>query len=153
MLWANLLISYKKPQKLGGCYVIAKRNNLNDLIRISNQEILDVSRWKRHYGLRKVGQTVDGKNVISGLDVYKITSSQGFDLELLLLHLDTNNCVVDWIGYCKSATVEGWLMKTIIKKISYPIIEVYGERVWNEVFQRIATWFIAYMEQYEPSQT
>jgi len=54
--------------------------------------------------------------------------------------------VVDWLTYVKSATIEQWLMSTIIKKICYPITEVYGERYWFEVKKRIMIWFIAYMK-------
>jgi hypothetical protein len=77
-------------------------------------------------------------------------SSQGMDLELLLMFLDQHRCVVDWLTFVKSATVEGWLMTTVLRKISYPIIEVYGERYWLEVRNRIAIWFIAYMKDQEP---
>jgi hypothetical protein len=115
-------------------------------LKITEQQIPDVSRWKRHYGLRKVGTTEDGKDVINGLDVYKFTSALGQDLELLLLYLDQHDHVVDWLTYVKSATIEQWLMSAIIKKISYPITEVYGERYWLEVKQRIMIWFITYME-------
>lgn len=74
-----------------------------------------------------------------------MTTACGQDLELLLMFLDRNNCVVDWLTYCKSATIEGWMMTTIIRKISYPITEVWGERYWLEIKNRIMIWFISYM--------
>jgi hypothetical protein len=64
----------------------------------------------------------------------------------LLLFFDQHHCVVDWVGYCKTATVECWMMPTILRKISYPITEVYGERYWNECKSRIMIWFMMYME-------
>ena len=126
-------------------YELAKRR-LEDLIKINEGFHNDVSRWKLHYGLRQIGSTEDGKRVISGLDVFKYTTSQGIDLELLLLFFDQHRCVVDWVGYCKTATVECWMMPTILRKISYPITEVYGERYWNECKSRIMIWFMMYME-------
>jgi hypothetical protein len=74
-----------------------------------------------------------------------MTSSVGLDLELVLIQLDQNNCVVDWVGYLKSAMIEGWTISTIIKKIRFPIMEVYGSDYWIECEIRIKRWFV---EQY-----
>lgn len=115
-------------------------------LKITNEHIQDVSRWKRHYGLRVIGSTPDGKKVVNGLDVYKFTSALGFDLELLLTVLDKNDCVVDWLSYVKSATIEKHLMSNLDKKLSYAITEVYGERYWLEVRVKISLWFIEYMK-------
>lgn len=108
--------------------------------------IKDVACWKQHYGLRSVGTTSDGKNVISGLDVFKLTSSIGVDLEIVLISLDQHGSVVDWLTYVKAATVEGWLIMTVLRKLQYPITEVYGERHWKEVETRIKLWFIEHMK-------
>jgi hypothetical protein len=74
-----------------------------------------------------------------------MTSSVGLDLELVLIQLEQNNCVVDWVGYLKGATIENWSIKTILKKIRFPIMEVYGLSYWKECELRIKKWFI---EQY-----
>jgi hypothetical protein len=123
-----------------------------DYVKITEQHVDDVSRWKRHYGLRAIGTTEDGKTVINGLDVYKVTSACGQDLELLLMFLDQRGCVVDWLGYAKTATIESWLMETILRKISYPITEVWGERHWLQVRARLGLWFIEYMDDLESNK-
>jgi len=131
------------PSPLEVVYVVAKRKYL----KITEQHVYDVQRWKQHYGLRVVGVTTDDKRVISGLDIYKFNTSLGIDLELILTFLDQHKCTIDWLTYVKSATVEGMLMSSILKKISYPIIEVHGERHWLEIKTRIMLWFIEYMNE------
>ena len=104
--------------------------------------IKEVACWKQHYGLRQVGVTTDEKPVIYGLDVYKYVSSQGIDLDTMLSVLDKRGALVDWVGFAKAATVEGWLIDTILRKVGYAVTEVHGARYWAEVEQRIKLWFI-----------
>jgi hypothetical protein len=122
---------------------------LESTIKISSQQQKDVSVWKRHYGMRSIGVTHESKMICNGLDVYKHTSACGYDLELLLIHLHNHDCVVDWLGFCKSATIEGWLISTILRKIKFPIMEVYGKEYWNEIEFRIKLWFIEFMKTQE----
>jgi hypothetical protein len=113
-------------------YELAKRNLI-----ITEEDIQQVKRWKKHYGFRVIGKTEEEKIVINGLDVYKMTTSVGLDLELVLIKLEQNNCIVDWISYIKSAMIEKWPIKTIITKIRFPIIEAYGTHFWEECEYRI----------------
>lgn len=114
-------------------------------LKISKQLIQDSKRWKRHYGLRSIGETEEGETVIYGLDVFKFVTSQGVDLTTVLDFLKSNNCVVDWLGFSKAAILEGWIIFNLLKRISHPIIDVYGERYWVEVRIRIGVWFIEYI--------
>ena len=118
-------------------YVPAKRN-----LSITEEDIKEVKCWKQHYGFRQIGETPEKVRVISGLDVYKMTSSVGLDLELVLTQLQQENCVVDWIGYVKSATIEHWLIQSIITKIKFPITEAYGRPFWEQCELRIKKWAI-----------
>ena len=70
-----------------------------------------------------------------------MTSSVGLDLELVLIELQQNNCVVDWIGYVKGALIEKWPIKTIFTKIRFPIIEAYGQEFWSECELRLQLLF------------
>ena len=118
-------------------YELAKRRPWD----LTEEDIQQVKRWKRHYGFRPIGKTQDDKIVINGLDVYKMTSSVGLDLELVLIELQSDNCVVDWIGYSKSALIENWSVKTIFTKIRFPIIEAYGKHFWEECEVKLKLWF------------
>lgn len=104
---------------------------------ISKEDIQQVKRWKQHYGFRPVGKTPEARIVINGLDVYKMTSSVGLDLELVLINLQQHNCLVDWTEYAKSALIEGWPVKSIFTKIRFPIIEAYGIEHWEECEVRL----------------
>lgn len=133
-------------QQTGGCYDTAKRNYLN----ISEIHIKDLERWKKHYGLRQVGYYLKNNHqfpVYSGLDTFKLISSQGYDLEINILDsIILIHGIIDWLTFVQCATYEGWIMKTILLKIENPITDVYGKDYWLEVKKRISLWFIEYMK-------
>ncbi len=81
--------------------------------------------------------TTDGKTVMCGLDVFKTSEALGLPLDFILLNFDEKNRVVDWIDFINVALEHGWSMKTILTKIEYPIIDVYGKAHWIEIERRI----------------
>lgn len=101
------------------------------------------SKWKRHYGIRNSGKTVDGKIVVRGLDVFKMTEAIGVELETILTILSNQGKVVDWIEFIETAKQHGWSYKTTLKKIEYPIIDVFGDTYWKEIRDR----FMIYISQ------
>lgn len=120
-------------------------------MKISQSHIQDLKRWKQHYGLRQSGFYYKPDDptpypVYSGLDTFKLISSQGYDLEINILHhLVQINGIVDWLTFVQCATHEGWLMTTILQKIEMPITDIYGQDYWQGVKSRIYIWFKEYM--------
>lgn len=107
----------------GGCYDIAKR------------------KWKKHFGIRPIGTTVDGKVVMRGLDVFKVSEALGVPLDIILEHLQTQNQVVDWVDFIITSLDHGWQIKTTMNKIEYTISDVYGKKYCEEVMVRIK-WYV-----------
>jgi len=74
---------------------------------------------------------------MAGLDTFKVSEALGMPLDFILLIMEEKNRVVDWIDFINVALNHGWTMKTTMKKIEYPILDVYGKAYWLEVEKRI----------------
>ena len=94
-------------------------------------------KYKLHWGIRYSGITTDDKLVLYGYDVFKQTSANGIDLESLLYFGKDNNLTIDFYNYVRTAIHEKWNINTIIRKLKYPIIDVYSEDHWNHVYELI----------------
>jgi hypothetical protein len=83
----------------GGCYDNAKR------------------KWKKSYGIRPVGQTTDGKTVVSGFDSFKMSETLGIPLDLVVDSIYSNGMVIDWLDFVETARSVGWTLTRIFFKI------------------------------------
>ena len=66
-----------------------------------------------------------------------MTDTHGIPLDILLDVFDSKNLVVDWIDFYEQSTKSGWKLKTIIEKVKYPLIDVYGEDYSNKIVEKI----------------
>ena len=71
------------------------------------------------------------------MDVFKHTEALGIPLEIILMKLEEKNVVVDWVDFCQSAIEHGWNQKTIIDKIRYNVVDVYGRKYCDSIIERL----------------
>jgi hypothetical protein len=97
------------------------------------------NRYKQFYGIRFAGINEKTKNLIFyGFDLFYQTSGNGLNLEQFLTFCFSNNFVIDWYNFQRTSIEHGkWSYKTLITKISYPIIEVMGENYWKNLKYRL----------------
>jgi len=69
--------------------------------------------------------------------VFKLSDTHGVPLETILDVFESRGLVIDWIEYYNDCVKSGWTDKTIIKKIEYPLQDVYGHKHSDEVMQRL----------------
>lgn len=81
------------------------------------------------------GKTQEGKSVLRG--VFEVTSSIGLPLVSILVLLEENGCLVDWIDYYESALKQGMQTDRILSRIEGDISDVYGADYRNEVLKRL----------------
>lgn len=72
--------------------------------------------------------------MLYGFDIFYQVSGNGLDLEGFLNFCFSNNLHIDWFNFQRSSIEkENWTLRTLVKKISYPIIEVYGKEYWEKL--------------------
>lgn len=142
---------------LGGCYVTAKRKiviNSNDIPHLGLQTfhnkklVINTSKilsfdpygplpknYKTNYGIRICGYHENTQQfMLYGFDIFYQVSGNGLDLEGFLNFCFSNNLHIDWFNFQRSSIEkENWTLRTLVKKISYPIIEVYGKEYWEKL--------------------
>lgn len=99
-------------------------------------------KWKRKDGLRIVGKTETGNIVLSGSDLFNLTTSNGIPLDICLTYFKKLNIIIDWIGFVDEALDAYWNYQTIIKKIEYSLIDVYDKQYSDNVILRIKYYLI-----------
>jgi hypothetical protein len=109
----------------GGCYDTAKRKN-----------------WKRCKP-KIVGKTTDGKDVVSGYDIFKWTESIGLPLDVIVELYNQRNTVIDWIEFVQTSLLHSWKYSNTLLKIQMSLSDVYDDRysshvvfVLNKVFEK-----------------
>ncbi len=80
--------------------------------------------------MRQSGITIDGKPVYS--NIFKLVGTHGVQLETILYKFYTENKVVDWEDYIKSALKDGHKPRTIKARIISAIGEIYGATYCEE---------------------
>lgn len=89
---------------------------------------------RRH--LKVSGKNTENKIVVQG--VFEIFSSlTGLPLDIILLQLDKNNMIVDWIDFYEESIKGGWKNKTTFNKIETVIGDYYGPEYKKEVIKRL----------------
>lgn len=142
----------------GGCYDTAKRNEvtnvtfppiiLNSIIDGTPRKIRSEplqfdphgplpKNYKRHYGIRYSGVTYDLKPMFYGFDLFYQISGDGLDLEQFLTFCFVNGLEVDWYNFQRTSRERsGWPYDALIRKVSYPVQEVFGKEYWLGLEQR-----------------
>lgn len=88
-------------------------------------------RGKNLGDLRVVGKTTDGRPVVGGF--FRVVSSEGIPLEVVLQVLDKGGQVPDWYGFWKEALSSGWKPGPTVTKIETAVGEVLGPKVREQV--------------------
>lgn len=94
--------------------------------------------YKLNYGIRFCGVHDDTQRpMYYGFDLFFQVTGCGLDLEGFLTFCQQHNLLIDWYNFQRTSIERGnWLYKTLKKKVSYPIIDVFGEDYWREVNYR-----------------
>lgn len=85
--------------------------------------------------LQVVGQTEDGKSVVSG--VFRLEDTAGIPLHITLDYLHQHGFMPDWTDFYMEASRNGWKHKTVIRKLSEAIEEIYGSKFRDVVIERL----------------
>jgi len=154
----------------GGCYVIAKRNELINVILpqtmlktlnkgvpvecISTPLSFDPhgplpKHYKLHYGIRFSGyHEPTQKPIFYGFDLFYQVTGNGLDLEGFLGFCFTHGFHIDWYNFQRTSREKGnWTYTILIRKLSYPIIEVFGKQYWQELKHRFMRYEWENMEE------
>lgn len=96
------------------------------------------NRYKEFYGIRYAGfHEETRKPIFYGFDLFYQVSGVGLDLEQFLTFCFTNGFHIDWYNFQRTSIERGkWSTKTLVKTVSYPVIEVMGKQYWDELHLR-----------------
>lgn len=96
------------------------------------------NRYKQFYGIRYSGfHEQTNKPVFYGFDLFYQVSGGGLDLEQFLTFCFTNGFHIDWYNFQRTSIERGeWSLKTLLRKVSYPVIEVMGKEYWENLYYR-----------------
>lgn len=94
------------------------------------------SNYKIFYGIRFVGM-YEKRPMFYGFDMFYQITGSGLDLEKFLEFCFTNNFHIDWYNFQRSSKERGkWSFETLIKKLIYPVMEIYGKEYWENLEKR-----------------
>lgn len=79
--------------------------------------------------LVKVGETVDGRDVVSG--VFQIKGQTGLPLENLIEILDSKGLVVSWLHLLLEAIDSGVNVDKFFAELRSAVLEVFGKEYWG----------------------
>lgn len=65
--------------------------------------------------------------VISGDSIFRYVNSRGLPLENILMTLDRDKYVIDWLDFIVQAVQNKWKLKGTLVKIENAIKEIYGK--------------------------
>lgn len=138
----------------GGCHDIAKRT-INPvlptlMLKTTNKGVVVESiskplkfhpheklppNYKLNYGIRFSGFHEESQRpLFYGFDLFYQVSGNGLDLEGFLSFCKENDFLIDWYNFQRTSIERGgWSFKTLVRKVSYPVIDVFGETYWNKL--------------------
>jgi hypothetical protein len=97
-------------------------------------------KYKSFYGIRYCG-IHNNRPMFYGFDLFYQTTGSGLNLEKFLEFCFTNNLHIDWYNFQRTSKERGkWTFETLIRKLNYPVTEIYGRKYWEELQER----FIVY---------
>lgn len=91
--------------------------------------------FKISKNLKISGKTTDGKRVLKGAFIFM--STLGIPLETIFIKLDSDNMIIDWIDFCKSALNDGWNVNTLWNKLEIALVDTYGRDKKNIILNRL----------------
>lgn len=66
-----------------------------------------------------------------GFDLFYQVTGSGLNLEQFLEFCFTHNFHIDWYNFQRTSKERGkWSLDTLLRKLSYPVMEVYGKEYW-----------------------
>ncbi len=80
--------------------------------------------------------------MLYGFDLFYLTTGCGIDLESQLDFCFKNQMNIDWYNYQRTAYRSGWTHESLIRKIKYPVMDVFGKEYWQELEKRLNYFFI-----------
>ena len=84
-----------------------------------------------------MGLTEDGKVVLSGYSVFRFIDTKGMPLENILMILDKDKYVIDWIDFVKTTIKHNWKLKGTLVKIENGLTEIYGKEYSIQIIKRL----------------
>lgn len=91
------------------------------------------SRYKMFYGVRFCG-IHENRPMFYGFDLFYQITGSGLNLENFLGFCFTNNLHIDWYNFQRTSKERGqWTYETLLRKLSYPVIEVFGKEYWENL--------------------
>jgi alanyl-tRNA synthetase len=82
-----------------------------------------------------VGETSDGKKVISG--VFRLFETHGLPLSDILSILKQRDYIIDWFDFYQDALSAGMKHDSVIAKLNEAINDSYGTEFKNTVIRRL----------------
>lgn len=96
--------------------------------------------YKQNYGIRISGFLPDETPLLYGFDIFHQITGCGLDFENLLHFCETNNIGIDWYNFVRTAFERGgWTCDSTIRKIKYPVIDVFGKDYYERLESRISS--------------
>jgi hypothetical protein len=88
---------------------------------------------------RQVGETVDGKIVVSG--VYKLYETEGLPLDIIFTLCIQKGWVPSWIDLYKECLAAGMSHNRILSKLEEAIQDSFGKEYAGEVISKLDSLF------------
>jgi len=66
-----------------------------------------------------------------------LVDTLGIPLEIILERFEQENIVVQWQKFYDMGLKVGWNEQTVIDRMKYAIIDIYGIHYWEEVNKRL----------------
>lgn len=76
--------------------------------------------------------TNDEKIVVSGYSVFKFMETKGLPLDFMLMYLDKDEYVVDWIEFIHTSVQHNWNLRGTLTKLENALYDVYGRCEYSE---------------------
>lgn len=87
--------------------------------------------------LEIVGNTESGTRVVNGSRIFKLVESVGLPLDIILLELEKENIIIDWIQFYETGLKSNWTSKKIFEKIEVALIDVGNKGRALEILKRL----------------
>lgn len=92
-------------------------------------------RWKKHYGLRTIGETTDKKLVVSGFDVFHFSVSYGLPLDIIIDYLHNINKIIAWSEFIETALQNNWSITNTLIKIETANMDIHGKEYTENLIE------------------
>jgi alanyl-tRNA synthetase len=85
--------------------------------------------------LQKVGESVDGRVVVSG--VYRFYETHGIPLDVLLESMQAKSLLPDWLAFLREAQAAGMKKERVLSMLDAAVSDVYGGAFRDHVLRRL----------------